>query len=159
MSLDLDFRSRVKHHLFGQADAGWSGISLDIYFGDTISHRKKALSQKGKVPFIIDKKIVTRSSKQKKLKKGDEIDIHIPIRKKDEFLKIHLSDQEKELLNESEIGRIYFRNGVDITEPKHAKYEFRVYYITGLSSLYLEFIEKKWRENGLPKLCSYSSGR
>jgi len=112
-----DVRSRVKHDLFGQAGAGWSGISLDIYFGDTISHRKKALSQKGKVPFIIDKKIATRASKRKNLKKGDEIEIHIPIRKKDEFLKIHLSDEEKELLNESEIGKIYFRNGIDILNP------------------------------------------
>jgi hypothetical protein len=154
-----DVRSRVKHHLFGQIDAGWSGISLDIYFGDTISHRKKALSQKGKVPYIIDKKIALRLSKKKNLKKGDEIEIHIPIRKKDDFLKIHLTDNEKELLNQSEIGKIYFRNGIDITEPKHSKYEFKVYFITGLSSLYLEFIEKKWRENGLPKLCSYSSGR
>ena len=61
-----DVRARVKHHLFGQADAGWSGISLDIYFGDTISHRKKALAQKGKVPFIIEKKIASKASKKKK---------------------------------------------------------------------------------------------
>jgi hypothetical protein len=154
-----DVRSRVKHHLFGQTDAGWSGISLDIYFGNTISHRKKALSDRGKVPFVIQKKTIGKSSTKKNLKKGDEIEIHIPIRKKDDFLKIHLSDNEMQLLNESEVGKIYFRNGIDISEPKHAKYEFRVYFITGLSSLYLEFIEKKWRKSGLPKLCSYSSGR
>ena len=109
---------------------------MDIYFGDTVSHRKKALSLKGKVPYILDKKTAKKAFKKKNRKKGDEIEIHIPIRKKDDFLKIHLSENEKELLNESEIGRIYFRNGVDITEPKHSKYEFKVY----LLRVYLLYI-------------------
>jgi hypothetical protein len=76
------------------------------------------------------------------------------------LLKIHLSDTEKEALEKADNEKFYFRNGIDITEEKHKVYEFRVYFITGLSSLYLDFIEKKWRKDfGLPKLCSYSSGR
>lgn len=155
-----DVKGRVKHHLFGQVDAGWSGISLDIYLGDTVSHRKKALSQKGKVPYIKSRKVLKRGNKNKRLLKGDEIEEFKPIRNKDDFMKIHLSDIEREKLLQMEDDKIYFRNGIDLTEDKHTLYEFRVYYITGLSSLYLEFIEKKWRDdNGLPKLCSYSSGR
>ena len=154
-------RARVMHHLLGQEDAGWSGISLDIYFGDTISHRKKALSEKGKVPYISEQTILKRSIKSKNLKKGDVVERLKPIRNKEDFLKIFLSEKEKSLLEKTEYNKIFFRNGINITEEKHAQYDFKVYYITGLSSLYLEFIEKKWREdNGwLPKLCSYSSGR
>lgn len=155
-----DVRGRVKHHLFGNIDAGWSGISLDIYFGDTVSHRKKALSEKGKVPYIKTKKIVARANSEKGLVKGQEIDIFKPIRCKEDFEKINLSFNERSQLANANIEKIFFRNGIDLTEEKHSRFEFRVFYITGLSSLYLEFIEKKWRDdNGLPKLCSYSSGR
>jgi len=153
-----DVRSRVKHHLFGEIDAGWSGISLDIYFGNTVSHRKKALSKKGKVPYIISEKKLKRGNKSKELRKGDIIKEFKPIRSKDDLKKIFLSDNEKAQLTNS--NTIFFRNGIDLNDAKHSGFEFKVFYITGLSSLYLEFIEKKWREeNELPKLCSYSSGR
>ena len=66
---------------------------------------------------------------------------------------------EKEYIQKDSSDIIYFRNGIDINDEKHQKFIFKVYYITGLSSLYLEFIEKEWRKFGLPKLCSYSSGR
>lgn len=155
-----DVRGRVKHHLFGDVDAGWSGISLDIYFGDPVSHFKKALSDKGKVPYIKENTIVKRGNTKKGLVKGNEIEIFKPIRSKDDLEKLHLSEEEKTQLATADSDKIYFRNGIDITEAKHSEYEYRVYFITGLSSLYLEFIEKKWRDdNGLPKLCSYSSGR
>lgn len=155
-----DVRDRVKHHLFGDANAGWSGISLDIYFGDTISHRKKALSEKGKVPYIKAKTIVKRGSTKKGLAKGSEIVVFKPIRSKEDFEKLYLSEEERAQIVNADVNKIFFRNGIDLTEAKHSIYEYRVYFITGLSSLYLEFIEKKWRDdNGLPKLCSYSSGR
>lgn len=155
-----DVRGRVKHHLFGNIDAGWSGISMDIYFGDTISHRKKALSESGKVPFIKVKTILKKGNRKKGLIKGSEIEILKPLRTKGDFENIYLSEDEKAQLLNLNSDKIFFRNGIDITEAKHAGFEFRVYYITGLSSLYLDFIEKKWRDdNGLPKLCSYKSGR
>lgn len=156
-----DVRSRVKHHLFGDIHAVLSGISLDIYFGNTLSHRKKALSVSGKVPFIKTKKAITRGNKNKGLSKGDEIDFYIPIRTREDCMKLYLSDNEKIDLRNLTDDRIYFRNGINITDPKHQGFDFKVYYITGLSSLYLDFIEKKWRYDNkwLPKLCSYSSGR
>lgn len=155
-----DVKGRVKHHLLGQIDAGWSGISLDIHFGDTVSHRKKALSEKGKVPYVIEDYVIKRATKKTGYKKGDTVQRLKPIRSKEDFLKIYLSEYEKEQLDKEDYTKVFFRNGIDITEEKHAQFEFRVYYITGLSSLYLDYIEKKWREDfGLPKLCSYSSGR
>lgn len=153
-------KGRAKHHLMGDVEAGWSGISVDVFFGETTSHRKKAFSEKGKVPYINEKTEVKRAIKDKGLKKGDFVERLKPIRSKDDFFKINLSEKEKEELKGLEYEKIYFRNGIDITEEKHQGFEFRVYYITGLASLYLDFIEKKWREdNGLPRLCSYSSGR
>lgn len=155
-----DVKGRVKHHLFGEVDAGWSGISVDIYFGDTISHRKKALSEKGKVPYIKEKMTLSRANNKKGLKKGDTIEVFKPIRDKSDFMQIHLSASEKAELAKVGCDKIFFRNGINIKDDKHSKHKFKVYYITGLSSLYLDFIEKKWRDdNGLPKLCSYSSGR
>jgi hypothetical protein len=131
-----DVKGRVFHHLFGFEDAGWSGISLDIYTKNSVSHRKKACSPIGKVPYINKK----------------------PIKTKAQLLQLHLSTTEKTYLKKNKTV-FYFRNGINITESKHKKFKFKVYYITGLTSLYLEHIEKQWREFGLPKLCSYSSGR
>lgn len=132
-----DVKGRVFHHLFGFEDAGWSGISLDIYTKNSVSHRKKACSSAGKVPYINKN----------------------PIRTKAELLQLHLSKKEKTYINSRASNVFYFRNGINITESKHKNFSFKVYYITGLTSLYLEHIEKQWREFGLPKLCSYSTGR
>ncbi len=154
-----DVKGRIFHHLFGFEDAGWSGISMDIYKKKSTSHRKKAMSDKGKVPYITVQKEVKRANKRKGVKKGEIIDELSPIRRKGLLLKLHISQAEKNYINNTNDSQYYFRNGINITEDKHNNYEFKVYFITGLSSLYLEFIEKKWRENGLPRLCSYSTGR
>lgn len=153
-------RGRALHHLLGDVDAGWSGISLDLYFGDTKSHRKKAFSNSGKVPYIQEDYIRKKGSVKYGFKKGDVVKKYIALKSKTDLLKIHLHDTEKKELEKFEEKDFFFRNGIDLTDEKHSNYEFRVYFITGLSSLYLDFIEKKWREKyGLPKLCSYSSGR
>jgi hypothetical protein len=46
----------------------------------------------------------------------------------------------------------FFRNGINLTDDKHNIYDFKIFYITGLTNLYLEHIEKQWRESGLPQL-------
>ncbi len=120
-----DVRGRIKNHIFGDPDAGWSAISLDIYFNKTTSHRKKALSGSGKVPYIILNSLYN------------------PIRTKSDLLKIHLSKKEMTFIKNTKSKTIYFRNGIYIAEPKHKKHTFKIYFITGLTTLYLEFIEKK----------------
>lgn len=135
-----NIRPRIEHHLKGDADAGWSGISMDILCSKPVSHRKKVFSTKkrAKVPYLDDK----------------------PLRSKELLFKLQLSAAEKKFIRNNDQDEYFFRNGINIFEPKHKKYKFRVYYVAGLKTLYLEFIEKKWREKfGLPKLCSYSSGR
>lgn len=132
-----DVKSRIFHHLFGFEDAGWSGISLDIYTKNSISHRKKACSPLGKVPYIENR----------------------PIRKIEHLLQLHLSETERNYIVSNVFDIYFFRNGINIIDDKHKAYDFKVFYITGLTSLYLEHIEKQWREFGLPKLCSYSTGR
>jgi hypothetical protein len=140
-----DVKGRIFHHLFGYEDAGWSGISVDIYTNKSISHRKKACSKKGKVPFL---ELVVKGVRK-----------YEAIQSKDLLLKMKLCTLEKRYLQKNKTNTFYFRNGINITEPKHRKYDFKVYFITGLTSLYLEHIEKEWRKNGLPRLCSYSTGR
>lgn len=131
-------RLRIMHHLNGAVEAGWSGISMDVLFSQPASHRKKVFSAKGKVPYL----------------DGE------PIRSKELACKLYLLAEENKFIKDNSLDKCFFRNGINIFEPKHKKYIFRVYYIAGLKTLYLEFIEKKWREKyGLPKLCSYSSGR
>ncbi len=132
-----DVRGRVFHHLFGFEDAGWSGISMDIYRKPSTSHRKKACSPKGKVPFINK----------------------VPIRSKERLLKLYLTKEEKVFIKNSKQNVFYFKNGINLYEEKHKPFSFGAYFITGLTSLYLELIEKEWRKNGLPKLCSYLTGR
>lgn len=152
-----DVKGRIFHHLFGFEDAGWSGISLDIYKKSSISHRKKAMSTEGKAAFILGEKTYKRSTK--KHKKGEKILCHYKVKTKDQLRQLHLSEDEIEYINKTDSDIFHFRNGINITEDKHKDFKFRIYFITGLTSLYLQLIEKRWRENGLPKLCSYSSGR
>ncbi len=145
-------RLRIKHHLLNvKEDARWSGISLDIYQSESQSHRKKAMSlNKGKVPYV-----------DCVFENGTNSYSCKPVRtKKDLLSHLFLSDTEKKYIKNSNASEIFFRNCIDIFERKHKKFKFVVYFITGLEPLFLEYIEKKWREKyGLPKLCSYSSGR
>jgi len=146
-------QQRVRHHLLGVTDAGWSGISLDIYPGKARSHKKKVWCRlpRGKVPYVDtfpDKPISKNLSECE------------PLKDKAFIFRLYLSKQEKEFLKNSNQTTYYFRNGINIFDKKHTKFTFRIYFIVGLESLYLEYVEKTWRERfGLPRLCSYSSGR
>jgi len=135
-----DVKGRIKHHLLGEIDAGWSGVSIDIYPYISGSHRKKALSAqpRSKVPYFDG----------------------TPIRNLETLLKLNLSEEEKRFIIENKANTFYFRNGINIFDNKHKNFIFRAYFITGIISMYAEFIEKTWREKcGMPKLCSYLSGR
>lgn len=153
-------RGRIENHLFSSFEEGRSGISLDIYTEESGSHRKKALSETGKVPYIQLEHTLNRSNSVKNLKKGDMVLKYTLIRNKDSLLILQLSDKEKVFIKETDFEKIHFRNGINLTEEKHKNYKYVVYFIDNISVLYLNHIEKKWRESyGLPKLCSYSSGR
>ena len=142
-------QNRIKHHLLGEQKTSWSGISMDIYPGESRSHRKKVLSQSGKVPYV-DCILDERGNQYK----------CTPIREERLIFKLYLSKEEKDFVKNSYQETYYFRNGINIFDKKHKSFIFKVYFITGLESLFLEYLEKKWRkEFGLPKLCSYSSGR
>ncbi len=142
-----DIQSRIKYHLLiNDQDPGWSAISIDIlpikYEG---SHRKRAMStiKNTKVPYLNGKQIRT----------------------KEQLLQLNLSIEERRFVESNDFKNFYFRNGINIFDEnfniKHSKYIFKVSYIAGLKSVsYIDLIEKKWRENfGLPRLCTYQSGR
>lgn len=151
-------RDRIKNHLSAEANELRSGISMDIHIGHTTSHRKRVFGSDGKkVPNFQGKMTLKRKTKEGK--KGDVIKRVFPMKTKVDALSIlYLSNTEKDFITNNEPA--FFRNGINIADSKHQLFEFRVYYIVGLTSLYLDYIEKKWREDcGLPKLCSYSSGR
>ena len=142
-----NIQSRIKHHLLIKIqDPGWSGISIDIlpikYEG---SHRKRAMStvKKTKVPYLNGKQLRT----------------------KEQLLQLNLSIEERKFIESNDLKNFYFRNGINVFDEnfdiKHSKCIFKVFYIAGLKSVsYVDLIEKKWRENyGLPRLCTYHSGR
>ena len=139
-------KSRIKHHLFGDHDAGWSGLGLDIYMGIGLSsHRKKIYSDTGKIPYFLD-------FHEEKINCLNDL------------LKLNWSKSERDFISNKWVNTtkptLYFRNGINITESKHCGNDFRVYFILGSERLYLDYLEKKWREiYGTPKLCSYSSGK
>jgi hypothetical protein len=133
-----NIQARIFNHLYSKPDAGRSGISLDLYFKTSKSHRKKAMATKGKVPYI-----------------GKT-----PIRDIETLLNLFLSKEESFYIKSKQAKVHFFRNGINFLDGKHKKHKYRVYYISGIDQLYAQFIEKKWREKyGRPKLCSYKSGR
>lgn len=134
-----DIRGRIQRHLLGKVEEGMSGIGLDLLtFEYKGSHRKKAYSTDGKAPCIDGKRITTI----------------------EQLRQIGLSKEEKVFLDGC-THAVYFRNGINVTEEKHKKFVFKVYFLSNLKSYsYGDIVEKKWREiNGIPKLCSYSKGR
>jgi hypothetical protein len=139
-----NLKGRIISHLFAKEDQGWSGMSVDLLMNNNdLSHRKKAMSKskkgKKKVPYINGK----------------------PINDIDSLLQINLSKEEKNFIKNNKVANILFRNGINVCDPKHSGFRYKVYFIQGLTALtYFQYIEKKWRDlYGLPKLCSYSSGR
>lgn len=141
-----NLKGRIKAHLFSSLQDTWSGISVDIYTDtDTTSHRKKACSstKNAKVPYLLEDKD------------------YRPIKDKETLKSLYLSKVERDFIEtvDTSNSQIFFRNGINITEDKHKDYEFRVYFLTGLNPHYMEYIEAKWRNFGMPRLCSYISGR
>jgi len=136
-----NIRWRVRNHLFSSPGEGWSGISVDILLDYAVSHRKKAMSiqPRAKTAYVNRERVTN----------------------KDALLQLNLTEAERNYIQNTDSNVFYFRNGINIAEEKHLDYEFRVYFIVGLSSAtYMDFIENEWRRKyGLPKLCSYSSGR
>ena len=138
-----NIQGRIKQHLLiKKVDPGWSGIRVDILLKPHKGfHRQKAFSSKkgAHLPYI-DK---------------------IRINSKEDLLKLHLSNEEISYIKNNENKEIFhFKNGINIFHNKHKNFQYKVFFITGLESItYLDFIEKKWRENVLPRLCTYISGR
>ncbi len=87
------------------------------------------------------------------------------IRTKEQLLQLNLSIEERRYIESNDFKNFYFRNGINVFDDnldiKHSKYIFKVFYVAGLKSVsYVDLIEKKWRANfGLPRLCTYHSGR
>jgi hypothetical protein len=123
---------RMRDHLMSKYGQDRSGISLDLFKGTPAKyqHYKKAYSKD-------------------KCKLPGLIAGHSD-----------LNLTEEETLIRGTQDTVYFRNGIDMRDPKHQGYEFRFYYISGISKAYMSFIEIEWRARyGTPRLCSYHKGR
>lgn len=139
-----DVQGRIKRHLLiKKEDPGWSGIRIDLLLtSHDAHHRQKALSldKKARVPNIDS----------------------IPIKSLADLYKLHLSYEEISYIKGNEEEKVfYFKNGINVFHDKHKNYKYKVFFITGLKSItYLDFIEKMWRsKHGLPRLCTYITGR
>jgi hypothetical protein len=87
-----------KKYLKAIEDAGRSGISMDIYTKASNSHRKNACSPKAQVPFINN----------------------VPIKSKEQLLKLNLTEEEKSFNNNSEQSTFHFRNGINL-KPRNIR--------------------------------------
>jgi hypothetical protein len=146
-------QNRIREHLLSGLDSGRSGIGIDIWIDHHTEkeqedswNRKKAMAKIGKVPFV---------------RINDKFEA---IRSKENLLKMNLSEAERKFIENYEGKKIRFRNGINIEDEKHKNSIFFVYFISGISDIYAEIIEHKWRRIGteeviLPRLCSYLSGR
>ena len=92
-------QARIRHHLLGELDAGWSGVSIDLYPKKSKSHRKKIMHTRGKVPFLNGKGITTI----------------------EQTLKLNLSRSEKNYIKKHK-PPFFFRNGINIFDKKKFKF-------------------------------------
>ena len=125
-----------------------SGIGVDILTtGEAVeSHTKivcsSALSITKKTPY-------KRCQTQK-------LEIH------DLHENFNLSPEELTFLhnNNNNNATIYFQNGINVASPKHAPYDWYVYFQEIESHSVRDIVENTWRrEYGMPRLCSYKEGR
>lgn len=71
---------------------------------------------------------------------------------------LFISDAEKEFIEKHD--EIYFKNGINITDEKHKKQIWIFAFIPISNNILRNHIEIEWRaKNGIPILCSYTSGR
>lgn len=135
---------RIKQHLLRKNVTNIpSGISIELItnFAYNKSHTKKLLSlNSSKIPYINKEKASIENIKNLNLSKEESFIINDYITKKTD--------------------NVYFKNGIDITNNIHNKFDWYIYYVEVKDKILNEYIEQKWREEfGLPKLCTYSFGR
>ena len=143
-----NLRSRMKEHLLREEKLSipgtQSGISVDILTTHTQgSHVKYLLSeeQTKKVP-----KIIVNNKKTKIISKQDILS------------NIYLTEDEEEFIKSN--SNVLYRNGINITEKKHTRFNWYFFYTENENHSIRDYIETKWRERyGVPHLCSYSVGR
>ncbi len=71
---------------------------------------------------------------------------------------LFLTDAEREYLANNDA--VFFKNGININDPKHCDYTWKFVYCTCEDNTIRSFIETQWRKaHGVPQLCSYISGR
>lgn len=132
-------RDRLAKHLLGHPSAKYSAICLDLHMPPIpASHVKRAMSPdpKKKVPYIDD----------------------APVKTHEQLFKMNLSQEEIDFASLNK--ELYFRNGINVTDPKHQRYSFRAYYLTDIEPGLASYYEIQWRAmHGRPRLCSYKSGR
>ena len=145
-----NLKGRIKEHLLRSDEKGGtgtqSGISIDILLNNIeieqkISHIKCLWGEKKKTPKII---------KDGKIKK---------INVKEELIEnMYLTEEEKIYIENNKI--IYFKNGINVMSDKHKKYNWQIYFLEIENHNIRDYIEIEWRKkNGVPVLCSYTSGR
>ena len=138
-----NLQKRIKQHLVIPIDdPGWSGIRVDILLKTHKGfHRQKAYSPnpRAHLPYI------------------DNLRINL----KEDLFKLNLSEDEISYIKDNYDKDIFhFRNGINVFHDKHKNFKYKVYFITDLKSItYLDYIEKAWRRECLPRLCTYISGR
>lgn len=144
-----NLRARLKDHLLRSDDKGGSGtqsgISIDVLLNkleyNKISHIKCLWGEKKKTPKILkDEKFVKLTNKEELISQ------------------MYLTEHEKEYIKNNDT--IYFKNGINVLSDKHKKYKWHIYFLEIENHNIRDYIEIEWRKkNGVPILCSYTSGR
>lgn len=140
-------RDRSKEHLLREDSKGGfgaqSGISLDILKDDPSgkSHAKCMWAPKKKLP-----KVLIGGTYKKPSSKNEVIGY------------LNLSEEEKEYANSTD--ELYFKNGINVMDAKHKPYQWIFVFAAIPEHSIRDFVENEWRKmNGVPVLCSYTSGR
>eukprot|EP00798_Chlamydomonas_sp_ICE-L_P019551 gene19551-26233_t len=136
-----NLQKRIQQHLVrtGKGSHGMSGIWVDVLMEPyaNISHTKLAWHpDKGGAVYCCEGARICNASQ------------------------LCTSAKENKWLSSHKNVPIYFRNGIDVTDYKHKKFEWRIYYVACPNKFLNDIVEKLWRRShGLPRLCTYSEAR
>ncbi|KAJ3348141.1 hypothetical protein GGF32_006386 [Allomyces javanicus] len=146
-----NLRQRARQHLLRKdhesRPGSQSGISVDLLTDEsllaskTVSHLKYAWTPDArKLP-----KIVQRDSVRK-------------VQSRDDLKDLYLTSTEREYLDTHD--RVFFKNGIDVGDPKHRDWTWIFAYVPIPSHTLREYVEQTWRKvHGTPVLCTYTEGR
>ena len=152
-----NLRSRLKEHLLRpdgvRCNSGSrSAMSIDVLPQDNLvkTHVKCAWAEKKKLPKILTLSPTGGGAGDVTYKKPESYEEIC------DALRIETTTTTTTITTRE----LYFKNGIDVRQPKHASYQWKVAFVPLKVHCIRDYVENEWKKrHGCPVLCSYKEGR